>query len=400
LYFAVQTPRPNGGSSRYVGPVLGLGVVQALIHSAHSLATTYFCNHSLRSALAAMSFDQYFEGAKQQQAQSSNDSDDWYGIVEQALYDADLASHRYRQQAELNLMKPLPIIPEDDSAVEEPQISNSMHNPSRRPSSVYSKASDAYSEQSRHDTHHAVQQASLSLQRLIEESGSRRPSSDLTADFDSPLSSESNALDDWGSRICSPRESSMGSLRSKPYTRKSSSTGSAVSCRSASVGSSVMAGRSGSRSSSIYSTDTSVDSTKSVGVHSRHMSTASSSEAKSEEEPAGSFFDFSDDEEETESQSAMRRDSSASSYVRHLRKAALSFRMATSRRAPKQQAKTLSTPTTADVSALSAWLLRASLVGRNSSSPTSEEMESEGQLMVDAAESAKARRVSGDARRR
>jgi hypothetical protein len=40
------------------------------------------------------------------------------------------------------------------------------------------------------------------------------------------------------------------------------------------------------------------------------------------------------------------------------------------------------------------------LVGRNSSSPTSEEMESEGQLMVDAAESAKARRVSGDARRR
>jgi hypothetical protein len=220
-----------------------------------------------------MSFDQYFEGAKQQQAQSSNDSDDWYGIVEQALYDADLASHRYRQQAELNLMKPLPIIPEDDSAVEELQISNSMHNPSRRPSSVYSKASDAYSEQSRHDTHHAVQQASLSLQRLIEESGSRRPSSDLTADFDSPLSSESNALDDWGSRICSPRESSMGSLRSKPYTRKSSSTGSAVSYRSASVGSSVMAGRSGSRSSSIYSTDTSVDSTKSVGVHSRHMST-------------------------------------------------------------------------------------------------------------------------------
>ena len=346
-----------------------------------------------------MSFDQYFEGAKQQQAQSSNDSDDWYGIVEQALYDADLASHRHRQQAELNLMKPLPIIPEDDSAVEEPQISNSMHNPSRRPSSVYSKASDAYCEQSRHDTHHAVQQASLSLQRLIEESGSRRPSSDLTADFDSPLSSESNALDDWGSRICSPRESSMGSLRNKPYTRKSSSTGSAVSYRSASVGSSVMDGRSGSRSSSIYSTDTSVDSAKSVGAHSRSMSTASFSEAKSEEEPAGSFFEFSD-EEEMESQSAMRRDSSASSYVRHLRKAALSFRMATSRRAPKQQAKTLSTPTTADVSALSAWLLRASLVGRNSNSPTSEEMESEGQLMVDAAESAKARRVSGDARRR
>jgi len=54
--------------------------------------------HSLQSALAAMSFDQYFEGAEQQQAQSSDGSDDWYGIVEQALYDADLASHRHKQR--------------------------------------------------------------------------------------------------------------------------------------------------------------------------------------------------------------------------------------------------------------------------------------------------------------
>jgi hypothetical protein len=352
-----------------------------------------------------MSFDQYFEGAKQQQqAQPSDDNDDWYGIVEQALYDADLASQRHKQQAEMNLMKPLPIIPEDDSAMEEPQMTDSMHKPSRRPSSVYSKASDTYSERSRLDTHQAIQKASLSLQRMIEESDSRRPSSDLTDDFDSPLSLESSALDDWAGRVCSPRESSMGSLRNKPYTRKSSSTGSAVSYRPGSVGSSIMAGRSGSRSSSIYSTDTSVDShgnsARSVGVHSRSVSSASSSEAKCEEEPVGSFFDFSDDEEEMESQSAMRRDSSASSYVRHLRKAALSFRMATSRRAPKQQAKRLSTPTTADVSALHSWLHRASLVGRNSNSPTSEEMESEGQLMADAAESAKARRVSGDARRR
>jgi hypothetical protein len=349
-----------------------------------------------------MSFDQYFEGAKQQQAQSSYDSDDWYGIVEQALYDADLASHRHRQKVELDLMKPLPIIPEDDSAVEEPQIANSIHRSSRRPSSVYSKRSDTHSEKGRQDPHHAIHKASLSLQRLIEDVGSRRPSSDLIADFDSPLSYESSELDDWASTLCSPIESSMGSLRNKPYTRKSSSTGSAVSYRSASVGSSVMAGTSGSRSSSIYSTDTSVDSygnsAKSVGVHSRSMSAASSSEVKREEEgPAGSFFEFSDDdEEEMESHSAMRRDSSASSYVRHLRKAALSFRMATSRRAPKHT-KTLSTPTTADVSALSTWLLRASLVGRNSSSATSEEreMEMEGQLMADAAESAKARRVSG-----
>jgi hypothetical protein len=344
-----------------------------------------------------MSFDQYFEGAKQQQAQSSDDCDDWYGIVEQALYDADLASHRHRQQMELNLMKPLPIIPEDESAVEEPQIANSIHKSSRRPSSVYSKEADDHSKRSQHDTHHAVQKASLSLQRLIEDDDSRWPSS---ADFDSPLSSESSALDDWASTICSPIENSMGSLRNKPYTRKSSSTGSAVSYRSASVGSSVMAGMSGSRSSSIYSTDTSVDSygnsAKSVGAHSRNMSAASSSEAKCEEgRPSGSFFEFSDDdEEEMESHSAMRRDSSASSYVRHLRKAALSFRMATSRRAPKQT-KTLSTPTTADASALSTWLLRASLVGRNSSSATSEDMEMEGQLMADAAESAKARRVSG-----
>jgi hypothetical protein len=361
--------------------------------------------HSLQSAPAAMSFDQYFEGAEQQQAQSSDGSDDWYGIVEQALYDADLASHRHKQQAELNLMKPLPIIPEDDSAVEEPQVSNNMHTPSRRPtSSVYSKASETHSERSRFDTHQAIQKASLSLQRMIEESGSRRSSSDLSADFDSPLSLESSALDDWAGRACSPSESSMGSLRNKPYTRKSSSTGSAVSYRSASVGSSIMTGRSGSRSSSVYSSDTSVDShgnsARSVGAHSRSVSSASSSEAKCEEEPVGSFFDFSDDEEEMESQSVMRRDSSASSYVRHLRKAALSFRMATSKRAPKQQAKRLSTPTTADVSALHSWLLRASLVGRNSNSPTSEEMESEGQLMADAAESAKARRTSGDARRR
>ena len=345
-----------------------------------------------------MSFDQYFEGAEQQQAQAqtSYDSDDWYGIVEQALYDADLASFRLRQQLELNLMKPLPIIPEDDSAAEEPQISNSTHKSSRRPSSVYSKASETHSERGQHDTHLAVQKASSSLQQLIEDVESRRLSSDFVADFDSPLSSESSALDDWAISMCSPTESSMRSLRNKPYTRKSSSTGSAVSYRTASASSSVMAGM--SRSSSIYSTDTSVDSygnsAKSVGVHSRNVSAASSSEAKCEERPAGSFFEFSDDEEEMESHSAMRRDSSASSYVRHLRKAALSFRMATSRRAPKQT-KTLSTPATADVSALSTWLLRASLVGRNSSSPTSEEMEMEGQLMADAAESAKARRVSG-----
>jgi hypothetical protein len=346
-----------------------------------------------------MSFDQYFEGGKQEQAQSSYDSDDWYGIVEQALYDADLASHRHQQQIELNLMKPLPIIPEDDSAAEEPQIAKSTHKSSRRPSSVYSKEADDRRKKCRQDTHHAIQKASLSLQRLIGDDDSRWPSS---ADFDSPLSSESSALDDWASTICSPTEGSMGSLRNKPYTRKSSSTGSAVSYRSASVGSSVMTGISGSRSSSIYSTDTSVDSygnsAKSVGVHSRNMSAASSSEVKCEEErPAGSFFEFSDDDEaemESQSQSAMRRDSSASSYVRHLRKAALSFRMATSRRAPRQT-KTLSTPTTADVSALSTWLLRASLVGRNSSSLTSEEREMEGQLMADAAESAKARRVSG-----
>jgi len=97
-----------------------------------------------------MSFDQYFEGAEQQQAQAqtSYDSDDWYGIVEQALYDADLASFRLRQQLELNLMKPLPIIPEDDSAAEEPQISNSTHKSSRRPSSVYQGIGDSFRERS------------------------------------------------------------------------------------------------------------------------------------------------------------------------------------------------------------------------------------------------------------
>jgi len=375
--------------------------VQALTHpfAFAPSNTNYFTFIHFNQRLAAMSFDQYFEGARQQQlAQTSDDSDDWYGIVEQALYDADLAAYRLQRQLELNLMKPLPIIPEDDNAVEEPKMTNSLHNRSRRPSSVYSKEAEAH--KCRRDTHLAVQRASLSLQGLIEDFDSRRLSSDFIADFDSPLSSESSALDDWASKVCSPSESSMRSLRNKPYTRKSSSTGSALSYRSASVGSSVMAGMSGSRSSSIYSTDTSVDShgsssKSSVGVHSRNVSAASSSEAKCEKErPAGSFFEFSDDEEEVESQSAMRRDSSASSYVRHLRKAALSFRMATCRRAPKQ-AKTLSTPTAADVSALSTWLLRASMVGRNSSLPTSEEMDMEEQLMADAAESAKARRVSG-----
>lgn len=302
-----------------------------------------------------MSFDQYFEGAKRVQSQCNDDNDDWYGIVEQALHAADLESCRLRQQIELNLMKPLPIIPEDENAVEEPKILNNTHNFSRRPSSV------------------------------------------SVVDFDSPLSSESSALDSWASAMCSPSEGSMRSLRNKPYTRKSSSTGSVVSYRSASAGSSV---RPESTSSSVYSTDTSVDShgksAKSVGAHSRDVSTASTrEEAKREERPVGSCFEFSDDEEEVQSESSTtRRESSASSYVRHLRKAALSFRMATSRRAPRQ-AKTLSTPTTAEVSALSTWLLRASLAGRVSSSPTSEEMESEGQLMSDAAESAKARRVSG-----
>ena len=343
-----------------------------------------------------MSFDQYFEGARNQhQSQPGDDSDDWYGIVEQALYAADLASHRLQRQLELNLMKPLPIIPEDENAVEEPRVLDSVHNRSRLPSSVYSNEAETHPRKSQYDTHHSNQKSGLSLQIPAKDVGSRRPSSVCHVDFDSPLSSESSALDRWANGLCSPGEASMGSLRSKPFTRKSSSTGSAVSYRSTSVGSSVMAGgRSESRSSSIYSTDTS------IGVHSRSISTTSSKEGlqcedrdRDRDRPAGSFFDFSDDEEEVEEVSAVRRDSSASSYVRQLRKAALSFRMATSRKAPRQ-AKTLSAPTTADVSALSAWLLRSSLVGRVSSSPTSEEMESEGQLMADAAESAKARRAS------
>jgi len=341
-----------------------------------------------------MSFDQYFEGSakEQQQSQPSDDSDDWYGIVEQALYEADLASHRLQQQLELNLMKPLPIIPEDDNAAEDISILDGMYNHSHRPSSVYSNGATSHSKINRPDANPSVQKVGLRLQIPTKDTGSRRPSSVSHVEFDSPLSSESSALDNWASGICSTGETSMRSLRNKPFTRKSSSTGSAMSYRSASVGSSVMAGRPASRSSSVYSTDTS------IGVHSRNVSTTSSREAeaaKCEAKPVGSFFEFSDDEEEMATVSAARRDSSASGYVRHLRKAALSFRLAASRRAAPKQAKMSSAPTTAEVSAVSAWLLRASLVGRIASSPASEEMEPEGQLMADAAESAKARRTPG-----
>lgn len=62
-----------------------------------------------------MSFDQYFE-IMGKQSHRSQSSDDWYAIVEEALYAADVASRRHRQQLEIGLIKALPMIPEDDAA--------------------------------------------------------------------------------------------------------------------------------------------------------------------------------------------------------------------------------------------------------------------------------------------
>lgn len=107
-----------------------------------------------------------------------------------------------------------------------------------------------------------------------------------------------------------------------------------------------------------------------------------------------SFFDFSDDEEEPQEEVTVARpESSASNYVKHLRKKALSLRIATSKKT-QARVKTMSF----DGPALSTWLFRSSSLARRMSMVSmvsEEEIALENELMAGAANSAKARRVLG-----
>lgn len=110
-----------------------------------------------------------------------------------------------------------------------------------------------------------------------------------------------------------------------------------------------------------------------------------------------SFFDFSDDEEEEQEEvTVARAGSSASNYVKHLRKKALSLRIATSKMAqgPVKMSSLHVSPKEART--LSGWHYRSSSMDRVSSLATSDDASGlEGQLMAEAAQSAKARRVLG-----
>ena len=345
-----------------------------------------------------MSFDQYFDSIEKQSLQSET-SDDWYAIVEEALYAADImAAQLQRQQLELSLMKPLPMIPEDD-AVDSPSLSS-------RAEIVRPKTADAACSRSKASW-------TLDVQQHISEMPtglvvSRRRSSMYDTDFDSPLSPESEELDAWAGNVCSTGRNSMSSLRSKPYTRQSSYTDSAVSerRRSISAGSSILARSSKSRSSSVYSTDAStIDSPISSAMcsckHSREPSENSAAaprKERSEESAKECFFEFSDAEEEEkgdeEEVTVARPQSSGSSYVKHLRQKALSIRIATSKLA-RIRTRTTSLTSSKDGST---WLSRRSSVDTDRN-PTMEydpwECKLDNDLMFGAAASAKAKRVLG-----
>jgi hypothetical protein len=360
----------------------------------------YICN--LQQRLAAMSFDQYFESTRKQSHRSQS-SDDWYAIVEEALYAADVVSRQHRQQLELSLMKPLPMIPEDDTdwldLTREITMTGRSNSITATPKSVESQQRNiSWTDEQRH----------YNLETPTHHSASRRPSSVYSTELDSPLSQESSDLDTWASDVCSTAQSGMSSLRSKPYSRQSNYTSSALSERCMSTGSSVVVRRPQSNSSSVYSTDASVDSPGgspgSICTHSRSLpEDPAPAPRKLQSEKTSrasiSFFDFSDDEKEEELQgeevTVARAESSASSYVEHLRKTALSLRITTSKIA-QARVRTFSLPMR-DGPALSTWLhpSQSSSVDRSSMLAFEHDIALENGLMVGAAVSAKAKRVLG-----
>lgn len=358
-----------------------------------------------------MSFDQYFEGSEADWL-GSNSVDDWYRIVEEALYTAELQPRRQGGKLELSLMKPLPMIPED-TFEESPMVLPIDAAIPRRPSSVYSSDADFSHWPNPHTVEIYVPENNKehAFQSTDECAIVRRPSSVYSTDFDSPESLESSALNDWASDICVVSDnSSMRSLRKKPFERTSSGVRSSGSDWSTSIGSSDLERR--SKASSIYSVDSSVYSydshVKSACMHARNVSDGSAISSKKvrfEETAMVSFFDLSDNDEDENSK---EDDSEGSGHARvkpystskclkagrQLRKKAFSLRIATSPKATQTHAKASSMPSS-DVPALSAWLFRSSLLDRISTSPTSPEAGLEGQLMAGAAKSAKARRILG-----
>lgn len=361
---------------------------------------SYHSNPYLKKRLAAMSFDRYFE-AMGKQSHRSQSSDDWYAIVEEALFAADVASRRHRQQLEIGLMKPLPMIPEDDASdlLDLGRVRNwTCRSNSAIAGSVHQKGADwkqgnlPWTDGQQHYS------SEISNDYAI----SRRPSSIYSAELDSPLSPESIDLDTWASNVCPTDQGGMSSLRSKPYSRPSSLTGSAVSERPISTGSSVAAGRSRSTTSSVYSTDTSVDShsgsAESVRLISGNLPESfarSPNNAGSVQDSRTSFFDFSDDEgEEGEEVTVARAESSASNYVKQLRKKALSLRMSTSKKA-QVPVRTISMAPPKTSPALPTWLFRSSTTDRTSVLSLDKDIVLENQLMAHAAASAKAKRVLG-----
>jgi hypothetical protein len=355
-----------------------------------------------------MSFDRYFENTKKQQSRRSQNSDDWYAIVEEALYAAEMASRLNRQQLENSLMKALPMIPEDD-AIATPALS-SEHDSTSCSSSVtgglfHLKSADS----SRGNLSWKLDVRGTILEVPSDHAVPRRPSSMYDMDFESPLSAESDDLDAWAGDVCSTGRNSMSSLRNKPYTRPSSYTDSAVSERCMSTGSSIVVRRPKSTTSSVYSTDTSVgspgSSAKSSCMHSRgpsENSAAATRKVRSEDIGRRSFFDFSDSEEETKKKvtvTVARPQSSASSYVRQLRNKTLSFRTATSKMA-RARVRTMSF-SSGDGPALSTstWFFRRSSVHVDRISTSTPDyfgdLELDNELMLGAAASAKAKRVLG-----
>jgi hypothetical protein len=348
-----------------------------------------------------MSFDRYFDSSAKMSHQSKN-SDDWYSIVEEALFAADRASRQHRQQLEVGLMKPLPVIPEDEAA-DSPDPVKELYLTCRPISATTADSHQKGAHSKRKSSPWTDDEQCYVCITSDEQTISRRPSSVYSTEIDSPLSLESFELDIWASDVCATVQSGMSSLRSKPYTRQSSVTSSAVSRRSMSPGSSVLASRL-SASSSVYSTDTSVDSygspAQSACMHSRNLPANSETpprQVRSEEEEDSrtsfSFFDFSDSDEEGEEVTVARPESSASNYVKHLRRKALSLRMPTSRKS-QVPLRILSVPSK-DGPGLSTRFFRSTSTDRSSMLSVGNDIGMENELMAGAAASAKAKRVLG-----
>lgn len=356
-----------------------------------------------------MSFDQYFENTEQAM-QGDGGQDDWSSIVEEALHAADLQIHRHRTQLEANLMKPLPVIPEDVG--EEPQNARGGYGHARRPSSVYSLELDFSDWPSPHGNQVRLPSGACLENDKLRQANDfaiiRRPSDTYDDDLDSPDSPESCALNCWSTEVCSVQGNTMSSLKQKPFNRPSSGTHSAGSGWPSSMGGSSNLTRNSLASSLRSSADASMYSHKSYAksfcMHERNASGGSedsSRKGRFDDTAVVSFFDFSDDEEEptgdkSGDSASTRSQSSKSKYLkagRQLRKKALSLRIPTSK--PSQsQTKAWSMPGR-EAPAFSAWMFRSSLLDPASSSPASECTGLEGQLMAGAAESAKAGRVLG-----